>query len=272
MEAQTTTQTSDEAPEIDGLADAADPIRIAPLHIAGELLELREEPASTARPELTYRGGHLLTQVRVFTTFWGDAWSKAPQGKVLRSINEFFADIVSGKLIDQLTEYNVKGQKIRHGQMIGSATVPGVHFKSSITDGALRRQLQHLIATDARFPKPTSNTLYFVYLPPGVVLVQGGDRSCQAFCGYHEHIDHEVYYAAMPWPGCGGCLGPMQALDALTSTSSHELCEAITDPVPGQGWYDDTYGEIGDICPWKTRKLGKWTVQLEWSNWHGACI
>src|SRR5207302_9519594 len=34
------------------------------------------------------------------------------------------------------------------------------------------------------------------------------------------------------------------------STTSHELCEAITDPVPGEGWYDDTNGEIGDICAW----------------------
>jgi hypothetical protein len=33
-------------------------------------------------------------------------------------------------------------------------------------------------------------------------------------------------------------MGGMTNLEALTTTSSHELCEAITDPVPGQGWYD----------------------------------
>jgi hypothetical protein len=103
------------------------------------------------------------------------------------------------------------------------------------------------------------------------VLVQGGDRSCQAFCGYHDHINAQIFYAAMPYPGCNGCIGGLQALDALTSTSSHELCEAITDAVPGQGWYDDTHGEIGDICAWKTKQVGKWTVQLEWSNAQGAC-
>ena len=70
----------------------------------------------------------------------------------------------------------------------------------------------------------------------------------------------------MPFPDCSGCLGGSATLDALTSTSSHELCEAITDPVPGQGWYDDANGEIGDICAWQTRKLAGWTVQLEWSN------
>ena len=46
----------------------------------------------------------------------------------------------------------------------------------------------------------------------------------------------------------------------------------ITDPVPGQGWYDDNNGEIGDICAWKTRTLGGYTIQQEWSNKAGACV
>jgi hypothetical protein len=76
----------------------------------------------------------------------------------------------------------------------------------------------------------------------------------------------------MPYPNCTGCLGNLSVLDALTSTSSHELCEAITDPVPGTGWYDDANGEIGDICAWQTRKLGAYTVQLEWSNAQRRCV
>src|SRR5215472_16169080 len=61
----------------------------------------------------------------------------------------------------------------------------------------------------------------------------------------------------MPYPGCAGCSGSMDTFSALTTTSSQELCEAITDAIPGQGWYDDTNGEIGDICAWKTKKLGQ---------------
>ena len=76
----------------------------------------------------------------------------------------------------------------------------------------------------------------------------------------------------MPYPGCRGCLGNLTVLDALASTSSHELCEAITDAVPGLGWYDDNNGEIGDICAWQTKKIGPWTVQLEWSNRANACV
>ena len=76
----------------------------------------------------------------------------------------------------------------------------------------------------------------------------------------------------MPYPNCSGCTGGLSVEDALTSTSSHELCEALTDAIRGQGWYDDQNGEIGDICAWKTKKLGQWTVQLEWPNKQNQCV
>jgi hypothetical protein len=76
----------------------------------------------------------------------------------------------------------------------------------------------------------------------------------------------------MPYPGCSGCLGGLTVLNALTATSSHELCEAITDPVPGTGWYDDTQGEIGDICAWQFKQVDGYTVQLEWSNKQNQCV
>ncbi len=47
---------------------------------------------------------------------------------------------------------------------------------------------------------------------------------------------------------------------------------AASDPIPGQGWYDDNHGEIGDICAWQNKKLGTYMVQLLWSNKAGACV
>ncbi|MDQ2733619.1 MAG: hypothetical protein M3Y55_01205, partial [Pseudomonadota bacterium] len=99
-----------------------------------------------------------------------------------------------------------------------------------------------------------------------------GSASCTGFCGYHSDISGQIFYAAMPYPGCKGCTGSLSTLAALTSTSSHELCEAITDPIPGEGWYDSHNGEIGDICAWNTKKVGAYTVQLEWSNKAKKCV
>ena len=247
-----------------------DPIRIVPLHLPSELYRPAEGIAAPPSAQLTYRGGPLLEAVKVFSIFWGQAWQSTPNSDLADQINQFFDFVLGSALIDQLAEYNVSGHSIGHGSLIGTVTLTQSSPKSSVTDAALQQLLQDQIDSSS-VPKPDANTLYFLYLPPGTAVVQGGSCSCQAFCGYHDTFGKGIYYAVMPYPNCAGCLGGMTALDALTSTSSHELCEAITDPVPGQGWYDDNHGEIGDICAWQTRKLGKYMVQLEWSNKDGSC-
>ncbi|HEY7081407.1 MAG TPA: hypothetical protein VH500_17060 [Nitrososphaeraceae archaeon] len=190
-------------------------------------------------------------------------------------LNDFFKDILNSSLMDQITEYNVPsmGYEIKHGKFVGTTTITKPAPGQSTTDGTVRHVLRHEIATNTDVPKPTINSLYFIYLPPGVKVSAFGDRSCQGFCGYHDHIaGTQIYYACMSYPSCNGCLGSLDALKALTSTSSHELIEAVTDPVPGQGWYDDNNGEIGDICAWQTKEVDGHTIQLEWSNKNNACV
>ncbi|MEO7144725.1 MAG: hypothetical protein ABI165_14600 [Bryobacteraceae bacterium] len=249
----------------------SDPIRIVPLYLPEELTRNLPHAGAAGAPKLTYRGGPLMTGVKVFTIFWGPAWEKA-QAAVATYINDFFTAILTSSLIDELGEYSTPPYTIGHGSHIGTINVNTPAPGKSISDAAIRHMLQQNAATNPAFPQPDANTLYFVYTPPGSAIVQGGSRSCQAFCGYHDNISGQLFYAAMPFPNCHGCTGGLTVEDALTSTSSHELCEAITDPIPGQGWYDDTNGEIGDICAWKTKKIGQWTVQLEWSNKRGKCI
>ncbi|HTP70338.1 MAG TPA: hypothetical protein VMJ35_15615 [Dongiaceae bacterium] len=241
------------------------PFRIVPLHP-----HVRDTAAPT--PQLTYRGGPLLTNVEVFTIFWGSAWQDPANATLVTQINSFFDEILASSLMDQLAEYNVDGKSIGRGVLIGTNTFTDTEPAKSIADSALQTFIQSGI-TAGTFPAVTANTLYFLYLPPGVAVKQGTAASCKDFCGYHDATPSGgVYYAVMPYPGCSGCLGGLDTFPALTSTSSHELCEAITDPVPGQGWYDDNNGEIGDICAWNTRQLGNYTIQLEWSNKAGACI
>ncbi len=248
-----------------------DPIRIVPLHLPTELYRPSAGIMAAPAAQLTYRGGPLLTAVRVLTIFWGQVWQTNPNSELANQITQFFKFVLDSALMDQLAEYSSPQEKIGHGSFIGTVTITQPTPSHSVTDAALQTLLQNEIKSNSAFPKPDANTLYFIYLPPGTAVVQGGSRSCQAFCGYHDTFGPGIYYAVMPFPNCAGCLGGMSNLDALTSTSSHELCEAITDPVPGQGWYDDTHGEIGDICAWQTKKLGNYTVQLEWSNQASAC-
>ncbi|HEV2732560.1 MAG TPA: hypothetical protein VGV15_21220 [Terriglobales bacterium] len=248
-----------------------DPIRIVPLHLPSELYRPSTGISAPPAAQLTYRGGLLLDSVKVFTTFWGQVWQTSPSSDLASQINQFFRFVVGSALIDQLAEYSVPGQAIGPGSFIGTVTIIQPALSHSVTDAVIQKMLQQEIKSNSSVPKPDANTLYFIYLPPGTAVVQGGSRSCQAFCGYHDTFGSGIYYAVMPFPNCAGCLGGMTNLEALTTTSSHELCEAITDPVPGQGWYDDTHGEIGDICAWQTKKLGNYTVQREWSNKDASC-
>jgi len=241
------------------------PINIVPLYDAAQA------KPSAAPAQLVYNNGPLLTSVQVFTIFWGSAWQQPPLSDTMQSINSFFDYILTSSLIDQLTEYSVQGTTIGHGSRIGT-TIMTPDPANSIADSDIQQMLNNAIASNSAFPQPTPNTLYFVYLPSGVTVTAGGSSSCQAFCGYHDTINGTTFYAVMPYPDCSGCTSTLSVLASLTSVSSHELCEAITDPVPGQGWYDQNNGEIGDICAWKTKQVGNYTVQQEWSNSANACV
>jgi len=205
------------------------PLRIVPMHPFAR-------DVSAAAPHLTYRNGPLLTNVEVFTIFWGAAWQEPANANLPDEVNAFFDFILTSSLIDQLAEYSVPGQTIGRGSRIGTTTLTSHSPGKSVTDATIQKFIQTEI-TSGVLPAPAGN----------------------------------IFYAVMPYPGCAGCLGTLETFTALTSTSSHELCESITDPIPGQGWYDDANGEIGDICAWKTKQLGAYTVQLEWSNAQNAC-
>jgi hypothetical protein len=239
-----------------------DPIRIVPLRT--------EAIAPTGTPQLTYRGGPLIASVQVFLIFWGDAWRQDPLAALAQQLNDFFAYIVTSPLIDEMSEYSVPNFTISQGSRTGAINLT-TPVPPSVADADLQALIQQEIASDPAIAQPTPNTLYFVFLPPGTTASLNGGTSCMNFCGYHNDIGGNIFYAVEPYPDCGGCTSGLSVFDALTVTSSHELCEAITDPIPGQGWYSDDNGEIGDICAWQTKKLGPYTVQLEWSTNTGGC-
>jgi len=238
------------------------PIQIVPLRT--------EAVAPVAAARLTYRGGPLLASPQVFLFFWGDAWRAEPQAMLMQQLNDFFVFVLASPLMDQLAEYDVQDFSIGRGSRTGAIAVTTAP-PEIVTDTDIQQFVRDQIASNPAVSQPTPSSLYFVFLPPGVTSELDTASSCVNFCGYHSNVNG-VYYAVMPYPDCGGCAGGLTVLDAMTTTTSHELCEALTDPIAGQGWYDDSNGEIGDICAWQTRQLGGYTIQLEWSNRQGACL
>ena len=243
---------------------------------------------ATHIPHLTYHQGHLLTSVEVYTIFWGTGWQQAPQNGLIQPLNDFFDFILTSSLMDVLREYSVPGQIIGHGQRVGTNTITTSDPGTANPDGSrvvTDAQIQQAFLQDW-IPNNTirqpNNRLFFVYLPPNVTSELGGFDSCAAggFCGYHSNINHNIFYAVIPFINCDGCIsGQNLPFDSLTEVSSHELCESITDPDQDDngnptGWNDDNLnpGEIGDICNFQATQLGGYNVQTEWSNQASACV
>jgi hypothetical protein len=254
------------------------PVKLAvPSKIVSTLSsDLRSNGIAAPQGNLKYHGGHLLTAVEVFTIFWGSDWEKE-NSDLIKGVNDFFDYIVTSPLIDLLREYSVHDQVIGRGRRTDTVTItstePGQMVGDSrvIDDTDIQKALKGWIA-DGKIPQPNKNTLFFVYLPPGVTAVLNGDRSCKNFCGYHEVIDNTIFYAVEPYINCKGCNFGQNIINSLTKISSHELCEAITDPAL-DGWHEDNCAtfEIGDICNHDVQQLNGYTIQAEWSNKANAC-
>lgn len=232
-----------------------------------ETRRVSQQPAKTYT--LTYNGGPLITRPEVFVVFLGSAWKKNTTDTGF--IQRFFPSILSSSLMDQLQEYNTGSYKYGYGKFLGSAILTHTYRGKKISDTQIQNLLKKWIAA-GQVPPAGKQTIYFVYTPPGIQVTAGQEASCTVFCGYHDAIDSNIFYAAMPYPSCNGCLGGLTTQQSLSVTSSHELCEAMTDPVPGNGWYNAAKGESGDYCGFVFKTVNGYTVQQEWSNKLSGCV
>ncbi|HVO31560.1 MAG TPA: hypothetical protein VMV18_12525, partial [bacterium] len=244
--------------------------------------------AASSSAHLNYYGGHVISNARVVVVFWGSNVNSTTQSK----IGDFFSSVLDSPYMDWLSEYdtNVSGgtnQHIGRGTFAGAVTITPSHTGSSIDDTQIQSELNSQISA-GKLPAPDADTIYMTYFPKGISITQGGSQSCVQFCAYHgtfKRSGKSTFYGVMPdmsaGSGCdSGCGSNAATFDNLTSASSHEMIEAVTDAEIGlatsvgkpMAWYDSTNGEIGDICNAKDGKVGSYTVQKEWSNSSGSCI
>ena len=84
------------------------------------------------------------------------------------------------------------------------------------------------------------NSLFVIILPDGVTAMMGSDPSCQAFLWLSRFVQTQrsrcrirrSSFSAL-CADCGGEIGD------FTAVYAHELAEAATDKIPGQGWVAD---------------------------------
>lgn len=207
--------------------------------------ERRAAKKLAAPPHLNYHGGPVLPNVEVTTIYWGSAWVSDP---LRTQLDEFFGFVTASSLVDQLAEYSTGGQTIGRGRHVQSVLLGSDEPPNPCDDSIIQNRLDALIAAGT-VGAPTSNSVYFFFMPSGVVVTLQGASSCTDFCGYHNLSASGVVYAVDTYDDCPGCqFVTGDTLASSTVVASHELCESITDPHL-DAWFDDSTGEeIGDIC------------------------
>ncbi|HYX53355.1 MAG TPA: hypothetical protein VE783_07870, partial [Candidatus Limnocylindrales bacterium] len=266
--------------------------------------------AAPAGAHLSYFGGPIISNVQVIQVLYGSgSYNSQVAGTTSPTMGQFYGDITGANsgYTSFLQQYNTN---ISGGtnQVFGNGTFGGLfqivpaagNNGSTITDTQIQSELLSQI-TAGHLPAPVldaggnPNTLYMIFFPPGKTISQGGSNSCQAggFCAYHGTTSSlfsgkHVLYGVMPdmqaGSGCATGCGTSTVFGNYTSVTSHELTEALTDADVGiattfaapLAWYDQTNGEIGDICNGQqgsyTANGTAYTVQLEFSNSASNCV
>lgn len=189
---------------------------------------------------VSYHGGPLLQNVEVSTLFWGSYWR---QNSLADYFNGFYqALFADGGYLQNLAQYSAGGYQIGNGQFVASA-LDSRQPPSRVTEAQIQAEIRAGVEAGV-LPPPDGNSLYVVITPPSVtaVLSDGSHSGSGGFGGYHNYASNGQFaYAEIASDGYRGDLTPM------TFTMSHELAEAVTDPLPWKGWYDKKYQEIGDV-------------------------
>src|ERR1700680_1076564 len=219
-----------------------------------DLSALSKPKPQSPGAHLDYYGGPVVSNLQVVVVFWGPNVSST----VTSQIGGFFQAITNSSYFDLVSEYSTSitpvgggtgtNQSIGRGEYGGSYTItPSLcaNAPCTLTDAQIKAELLSQV-TAGNLPPPTLdangnvNTLYMTYFPHGVTITQGGYTSCAAFgfCAYHgttsftfnsKHLLYGVMPDFGPGSGCDSGCGAGTEFQNITSVSSHEMIETVTD-------------------------------------------
>ena len=212
--------------------------------------------------------GSQIAQPEVTNIYMGPFWGD-------QAVLEGFSKaIVENGYLDPLRELNYGTGS---GTYLGMVSGPTLASGSMFTDAAARAAVTRLL--DAKAITADASSLFMLILPAGVTSsFPDGSQSCKDYCGYHDAVPYqelEVAYGVLPSSQCSGCGG--QFAD-FTAVYAHELAEACTDKVPGQGWVANDGEENGDLEAWVLLGWGppsdpnRYTIQGYYTNERGNTV
>jgi hypothetical protein len=228
---------------------------------------------------ITYQnaGAPIIPNVQIETVFYGSAWSgqasnaavSAQLAAEAQDLDQFFAQITSSAYMDGLAQYTGSNGAPGRGTFVKADFVAGTPQADKSTGTVSEATVQAMLSKEIKaghLDGPNGNILYFIFMPPG--SIEAGDVPSGG--GHHWSFSTPLgsgtgLYATIEnplTPGFGakaplGAFGNETNFQTMTEVSSHEMAEAITDPlgnVAGKGaWFGtaNNTGEIGDIVAYQ---------------------
>jgi hypothetical protein len=260
--------------------------KITPAHNPPASADLGEAGVcSNCKPPLTYSNGPVMgtatgtiTLTPIYWTPAGYSFDNAdPTYRTL--INQYITDIAAASgttknVYSILPEYssvangvttNIKYKFVAGTPMVDTdafpatgqctntappAVSPPIVYTACITDAQTQAELKAYTAANS-LPNDLAH-LYLLFFPPNAQTNLGATNfSLTQFAGYHSHVGNLIYTNEPFDPGFAiSTPNGDPSADSAINTISHEVSEAITDPLGGSGWGDTATpgNEIGDEC------------------------
>jgi len=222
-------------------------------------------------------GGSVMTSAAIYAIYWAPptlqdghtaAMSSAYQALQTRLITDYPGHGLANNNTQYFQKINgnityISSQGSFGGAYVDTSPYPNTKCRASttpntcITDADIMEEVQKVVALNG-WPGGLNN-LFMVYTSKGEDVCDDSTSSSSCantdYCGYHSYIDQTtppLIYAIMPYgdpAGCGGYKTPNNnpAAEAAMDTASHEITEAITDPLI-DAWMTAGGEEIADIC------------------------
>jgi hypothetical protein len=271
-------------------------------------------------PLVYHAGGSIMPRVKLYAIFWIPAalqnggstgMSVAYQNLQTRLLMDYTANGIDNNNTQYYQVIGATATHIQNAAGVGLAsglagfTVDNAPYPASgcsdpatpgncITDAQVQAEIQRVMALKGWTSGP--NKLFLLYTSSGEgSCFDSAGTSCAytQYCAYHSFIGTSppVIYANMPFGNLSVCQvsgtpspNGNAAADAVTDVASHEITEAITDPLLN-AWFDSSGNEIGDICNFNYGANGwdagaanqMWNgnfyeVQQEFDNHVGGCV
>jgi hypothetical protein len=292
------------------LSGPSSTIHIFPTREGVEARRLAAPSAPT--PLLYHANGQVMPKVEIYTIFW--APSRLQNGAAT-SIPALY-QAVQMRVLKDYIGHGLGNNNTQYYQTINGATTyiqntgrfAGSFYDTSpypasgctdsatpgncLTDTQIRTEIQKVMNLN----KWTGgiDKIFFLFTSSGEGSCFDNSSSCAytAYCAYHGFIKsaNPIIYANIPYGNPSVCQipGTPAPNDTIADTAatavSHELTEAITDPLLN-AWFTAQGEEIGDICAyqygantWDGNKANQmwngnfYELQQEYDNHTNACV